>query len=61
MICHFFFQAVGLLEEEVRSLLNLATVLSVHVIYPQAVDEVVPFMEEDGAEEVDFTCRSDIR
>jgi hypothetical protein len=46
----------------VRLLLNLATVLSVHVIYPQAVaDEAVPFMgEEDGAEEVDFT-RCDVR
>lgn len=43
--------------------MNLATLLSVHIIYPQAVAvEAVPFMvEEDGAEEVDFTCRCDVR
>lgn len=43
---------------EVRSLLNLATVWSVHDIYPQAVaDEVVPFMvEEDGAGEVNLVA-----
>ena len=47
----------------VRSLLNLTAVLSVHIIYPQAVaDEAVPFMvEEDGVEEVDFTCCCDVR
>jgi hypothetical protein len=61
LILPFFLQAVDLLE--VRSLLKLASVLSVHVIYPQAVaDEAILCMVEgDEAEEVEFTCRCDVR